>query len=390
MISFFMVLYTLMREMMFMICKSTLAHLEELGNKKEILDCFKIDYSSVNLDDINITFFKSGLSIVGNGLNIDISIDDDGYQITKKFDGYNCFSYYEADQTLYRKVIRFNYTDKDDFVLEELNFDNFNVRRMLLTDKTDVNLERESFERELSYNDRFGINEEFKKEAKEDGGYHSRKDVIIKDNFYTEYSDSYRNKVNNDLSFGKIDVGCCVKRPSSNFIGRFDQEKDALRGAITINNPSIVVVGNHNYYEDNKFSKLDYILTIVNFDGTLSIEIINVDKNGIPEKDNVELKAFCNDKITSSDIDNVIWLINKIDIMNKYYDRVTMELKNIKASLMVHEGELNNEIDFFIAKMKFIQNFDNLALDIYENMEQYKRWLNQDDTLILKRSKTSK
>lgn len=364
-----------------MVSKFSIAHCQEYGTP-EVFRIFNISTKNININDLHVEYLSDRIYLNGDNINWEIILNDECYQVVRHYKGYDYIEYCELDNTVFRKVTRFDIGNNNDLVLDELTHEDFMFRRFLVTNKDDAELVRETFEREKFIQKKYNIRETYKKELNEDEiNCNAVKRIIMPNNYYVSLVEGFYDE-NCHIMNGFIDIACCVNEPRLKVRGRIDNPEDALSIAIQCNKPSLIINFEYETRDVANINKHKVLISAIKDDRVIKINILN----DINDKDNVKIihDDFEGDNggIKSTDIKIINDLINNCSMCDEYSYYLSRFLNKLVFNLEINEGIRTKDIDFFEAKLDFIDNYHYLALDIYEHLDYYKKKLEGDTTIV--------
>lgn len=319
---------------------------------------------------VTTKYTTNSIIIEEDGLTHTIAIDEESYYYKKQFTTYYTIKYYDLNKSIFRKSTSFNLNEDEILVLDEFDDERFSTRRIVKTTKDDKDFARGTFEKErlVFYNP--SIIEEYSyKESNKEVATHT-KTILLPENLYVENSHRIINAASTNYINGQIDSASSKSTPDLKFIGRTREENELLNQTFQVPYPNILIRGRLNN-EELTF----YYLKITKIDNSIRFFLVenNLSTNKINEYEH-SLASDTLDTLTSQDIDTIIKYLEKLIV--PYKNEIKEELLTIKQQYLIYENNLLKCPDFLDFKFEEFNRFEDLAFDIYLNLPEYERKIN--------------
>ncbi len=327
---------------------------------KRIKRIWNIDLTCLIGEEISASYTNNSITITtGNSFPIyTIELFEDYHIFIKTFSSYETTEFFDNNNNPFRKTAVFETKDHQFIALDEMDDERFKSRRILKTDMKDDTLNDCLFEKEKLTFYKPHIEEEFTNQ-----GTNIRKVIKLPNNIAT-YHRVINGKVP-EINFG-VETASSINTASLVFLGR-NKSSELLLKTLKLGLPNIQIQGKKKTEQG-----IESFKTIIRKCGRyLLINIL--EKNSATGKEYEEeynLISNTQGTLTVEDLDELINYITKY-IKKSFNHEILEELKLIKEELLISANQKVRNPDFFDLKFSFIDDFEHLAFDIYENLDLY-------------------
>ena len=353
-----------------MINKFTIAYLKEHYPNHlayGVSRMFQLELTTKDIQEANCDLTDCSIVMFFRNYTISIDLLEDYYMITKEYEDYTVRKFYEFDQTLFRSIISFNYNEKNNISLEELNTeDGFVHKRVFVSPKEDYLGDNPIFDKLNVIFPSVGLLDIF---MFKDLG----KDVQIDKEIYTTnnslyYSYSpYSNVVYVNGINGFSSIAASLFYPDVNYSGKIC-EQDRLANIVSRRKPCISLNGD-----------------IIFDNGEKSLYIIDIEKG----LNNFEISIDIVDKRFESSINKKIFIpimnwgpisLDEVEMLKNnigYYVPgelkylIYKDLNKLKDHIRIAKGDKLRTPDFFDIRFNLYDDFNHLSFDMYEHLDKY-------------------
>lgn len=288
-----------------------------------------------------------------------VELEDEYYTFQKEYATYTTTHYYDREGNEFRKSISFPLENQEQIVLDETDSETYKSRRIMQTTQEDKDLIKGMFEKEQFFYHRPPITEEYTYiEGKISKVIHLPGNLCV----YTKRP--MQNKVTTEFQEGSIECACSINKPYVIFLGRVRSEYELLAEVLKKPLPNIVIKG---FVKEQQELNL-FLIQIYKLANVISVKIV---KNNLRERSQVEEKGFLSKTSGPFTIDDISLLQTKIEY--PIGQEIQKELTNLKQQLQINAHQRVKEVDFFDLRFGLFDRFEDLALDLYENLPIYEQ-----------------
>ncbi len=304
---------------------------------------------------LTITFTNNSITIIESKTNpiYEITMCEEYHTLTKTFVGYKTIHSYDDTNNLFRRTAIFKTNSGEYLSLDEFDDERFKSRRIIKTSTDDKELINGNFEKEQLVYYKPTITQEF------NHFNNSISKVINLPNNLAVYHRRQLSKIPSK-SLDYVESATSINTPTLVFIGRRISKNELLIPSLKTPAPNIYIIGRETVEEKEH----NYQIQIIKRDKFL---IYRIADEKITEN---RLFSDSSSHLTMRDLKILISYTEKY-ISKPYTNRIIEELTNILVQLEILYNKRTKDIDFFDLKFGMIDSFDQLAFDIYLNLEQY-------------------
>lgn len=312
-----------------------------------------------------------------------ISFYDDHYKFIQEFSDYSVSTYYTYKKYKFEKLYSFKSSDNNRIVVNEIEDDTFTIRRIIKTSDQDINALQGDYEKEINEVKRFNAKSNYSF-VNLNGNVNIKKDVRMPNciYYYSYQSEKTIPEILN--SYNILEVGATTNTPRINFSGRVRTNNEALETVLQTPQPNIIIRG--AIIPNSDELKTFFKITIMKSKEGITIHYISSDTPAIDVRNKIIVAPVDKDgEFSLTELDNIITAIKqnltsefKIDFKREnIVPNIIAEVEKIKDSIIINQQKKLKKVDALDFKLQQYDDINHLAFDVYENLSNYERLINQ-------------